>query len=211
MAEKRSAHAKNAWLETLARHRRPWPEWAVLERRVRARHFVEHAVGPHAFIWAPAEGDEPPLSRRITARGAPVPDVAAPFPPWMGALLGIDCGDDGDLSSAGAIADDLWPPDRLRPITTERQWCNAWHFGPLEQPIERAIHVLQRNRSGTPLFSDGVAVLAYAEETRALVHIGELETFMRFCLRHALDGEEWADAWRRGDGDAHGLQRVRYF
>ena len=38
--------AKTAWLAALEAHRRPWPEWSMLEERVRERTFEIHTIGP---------------------------------------------------------------------------------------------------------------------------------------------------------------------
>src|SRR5262245_15182161 len=93
---KRAALAKTAWTAMLAKHRRSWPEWAELERRVGGRDFVMHSVGPRRFIFSDASGNAPPLSRQIVPRGAPVREIAAPFPAWIAALVGTDCVDAGD-------------------------------------------------------------------------------------------------------------------
>src|SRR6185503_2842956 len=99
MSEK-AARAKAAWSKILAKHRRSWPEWAELERRVRERDFVTHSIGPHAFLFSDAVGEEPPLSRQIASRGAPVREIVPPFPGWIAALVGLGCGGAGDLASA---------------------------------------------------------------------------------------------------------------
>jgi len=196
VTSKLAARAKTAWMAILAEHRRPWPEWTELERRVRQRDFITQSIGPHVFLFSDAAGAEPPLSRQISSRGAAVPEAAPPFPGWIAALVGLACLGAGDLSSAGALAGDLWPPDKLRPSET------------LEGT---AIFVLQRNRSGTPLFSDGTSVLGHAEETDTLETIAELEVFSRFCLRQSLMGEDWVAAWRRGDAEAEGIRPLAGF
>lgn len=207
----KAVRAKDAWRASLAAHRRPWPEWAELERRVGDRDFVTYAIGPHVFVFSGAVVDEPPLSRQIASRGAPVREIGAPFPTWIAALVGLGCEDAGDLASAGVLAGDLWPPDKLRAIATPEDWADYWHFGPLTTPVPARIFGLQRNRSGTPLFSDGANVFGFAQETQTLEKLAELEPFTRFCLRYALAGKDWADAWRRGDGEPEGFQRLSYY
>lgn len=207
-AEERAAHAKAAWLAMLAAHRRSWPEWVELERRVRARHFVTRSVWTQSFLFSDAAGKEPPLSRRIASRGAPVREVAPPFPGWIAAIVGLGCEGEGDLASAGVLAH-LWPPDRPSPLP--EGWEVERQLGPLNGPIPRPIYELQCNRSGTPLYSDGKSVLGFAEETRTIERIADLAVFSRFCLRHSLIGEDWVVAWRRGDGEAEGILPLPYF
>jgi hypothetical protein len=207
MREK-AARAKAAWLAMLATHRRSWPEWAELERRVCARDFVTHSIGPHAFLFSDAAGEEPPLSRQIASRGAPVREVAPPFPGWIGAIVGLGCQDAGNLASAGVLAH-LWPPEKVRPLP--EGWDVDRQLAPLNGPIPDPLFELQCNRSGTPLYSDGTSVLGFAEETSTLEKVGDLQVFSRFCLRYSLIGEDWVVAWRRGDGDAEGIRRLRYF
>ena len=208
---KKAERARAAWMASLATHRRAWPEWAELERRVRRRAFVTHSIGPHTFLFSDAAGEEPPLSRQIASSGAPVPEIARPFPGWVAALVGLGCLPAGDLASAGVLAGGLWRPDTLRPLVTLEDWEATWHFGFLRDPLHGPAFVLQSNRSGTPLFSDGATVLGFAEETMTLECVGELEVFSRFCLRHSLMGEDWVIAWRRGDGESEGIRRLAHF
>ena len=170
-----------------------------------------HSIGPHAFLFADGVGEEPPLSRQIASSGAPVPEVAAPFPGWITALVGLGCLHAGELASAGVLAGDLWPPDRLRPVVTLENWEGTWHYAPLKDPLRSDLFVLQRNSSGTPLFSDGATVLGVAQETMTLETLGELEVFSRFCLRQSLAGEDWVVAWRRGDGESEGIRPLANF
>ena len=210
---KTAERAKIAWMAMLAAHRRPWPEWAELERRVAQRPFVTHEIWGQTFLYADAMDGKPPLSRQIAAQGAPLPEVDAPFPGWIAALVGLGCTDSGDLASAGVLAGDLWP-ERLRPLVTSEDWLNAWHFESLEEPLHSGpAFVLQSNRSGTPLFSDGVSVLGIVErpETWTLTKVAELDVFSRFCLRHSLRGVDWADAWREGDGESEGIRRLEMY
>ena len=195
----------------LTMHRRSWPEWAELERRVRERDFVTHSIGPHMFLFSDAAGAEPPLSRQIASKGPPVPEITVPFPGWMAALVGLGWMHAGDLASAGVLAGGLWPPDGLRPIVTREGWEGIWHFEALKDPLRSDLFVLQSNPSGTPLFSDGATVLGFAEETETLEEIAALEVFSRFCLRHSLNGEDWVVAWRRGDGESEGIRPLAHF
>ena len=195
----------------LTTHRRPWPEWAELERRVREREFVTHSIGPHAFLFSDAAGDEPPLSRQIASSGAPVPEVAPPFPPWIAALVGLAWEGAGDLASAGALAGNLWPSYDVGRIVTLEDCEAAWHYEPLPEPRRSQVFALQSNSSGTLLFSDGASVLGFVHETRSLEKLAELEVFFSFCLRHTLIGEDWVDAWRRGDGESEGIRPLAEF
>jgi hypothetical protein len=158
-------------------------------------------------------GEEPPLSRRIASKGAPVPEVGAPFPAWIAALVGLGCTDAGDLASAGVLAGDLWP-ERLRRLVTTEDWQSAWHFESLDEALHSGpAFVLQSSRSGTPLFSDGASVLGIVDErgTFALAEVAELGVFFRFCLRHSLRGVDWVDAWRRGDGESEGIRPLEIY
>jgi hypothetical protein len=208
---RKAARAKAAWMAMLATHRRPWPEWAELERRVHEREFVTHSIGPRAFLFSGAAADEPPLSRQIASSGAPVPEVAPPFPRWIAALVGLGCQGAGDLASAGALASELWRSNDVRAMVTLEDCEAAWHYGPLPEPRRDRLFALQSNRSGTLLFSDGATVQGFVHETRTLEKLAELEVFSRFCLRHSLRGEDWVVAWRRGDGASEGIRPLAEF
>ncbi len=210
---KSAEQAKTAWMAMLAAHRRPWAEWAELERRVAQRSFVTHKIFSQTFLYAGAMGDDPPLSRRIASKGAPVSEVGAPFPHWIAALVGLGCTDAGDLASAGVLAGDLWP-ERLRRLVTIEDWESAWHFDSLEEPLHSGpAFVLQSSRSGTPLFSDGVSVLGIVDGRGGwkLENVGKLDVFSRFCLRHSLRGVDWVDPWRRGDGESEGIRALEIY
>ena len=203
---KKAARAKAAWMAMLAKHRRPWPEWAELERRVCDRDFVTQSTGhsivpvPHVFLFSGAVGEEPPLTRRIASRGALVPDVAAPFPGWVAPLVGLGCLHAGDLDLAGALASDLWPPNRLRPIVTADDWDRVWSSRTLKESLPCTLFQLQSNQSGTPLFSDGRSVLGWAEETETLDAVGDLEVFLRFCCVTPCGGR--TGSWPGGEAMA---------
>jgi hypothetical protein len=199
----RAALAKAAWIASLETNRRSWPEWSELEQRVRDREFVIHTIGPHMFILAPGSRTAPPLSRQTTARGAPVPEVADPFPRWVSALVGLGCEGAGDLASSGVLAGSLWPPDKLRPLTARED--HGCELAPANHPQASRIFILQCNRSGTPIFSDGASVLGWAWQSKTFEEIAPLEVFLRFCLRHSLAGEDWWAAWTRGDGQSEGI------
>lgn len=114
-------------------------------------------------MFSDAVGSQPPLSRQIASRGALIPEATVPFPSWIGALVGLGCTSAGDLASAGVLAGDLWPPNQLRPLETIEDWMDSWHFELLAQvPHPSPMFVLQRNDSGTPIFSDGENVLGIA-------------------------------------------------
>lgn len=190
----------------LKKHRRPWPEWSELEERVRARDFVIHAIGPHVFVFARGSRTAAPLSRQVAAKGAPIPKIAAPFPAWITALVGLGCTSAGDLSSAGVLAGDLWPPAKLRPLTDREEWEHGCELVPANARLASRLFILQRNRSGTPLFSDGANVLAWASASRKFEKIAKLDAFLKFCLRHSLAGKDWWTAWTRGAGEPEGIR-----
>jgi hypothetical protein len=111
------------------------------------------------------------------------------------------------------LAGDLWP-ERLRRLVTVEDWQSAWHFDSLEGPLHPGpAFVLQSNRSGTPLFSDGASVLGIVDERGGftLKMVAELDVFSRFCLRHSLRGVDWVDAWRRGDGESEGIRPLEIY
>lgn len=188
----------------LRRHRRPWPEWSELERRVAEGRFEIGVVGPHVFLVEEKSRDGRLLSRKVTARGEElVPRIAAPFPAWLTGLVGVDAHE--DLSCSGALAADLWPPTRPRVLGALPAWQRGCEVR-AKDPDASRVYVLQRNRSGTPLFSDGRNVLAWAWEKRAFDRVASLDVFLRFCLRQLLAGEDWWAAWTRGDGAAEGIR-----
>lgn len=198
--------ARAAWIRSLSRHRRGWPEWAELERRVRERELVRESIAPSGASFLVSRA-VPPLTRRIGSDRTPIPPVASPFPPWVSAIVGV--GNAANPVSAGAIAS-LWPPNKLRPLTPA-SWSDQSTHEPPSDLAARAVFVLQTNRSGTPIYSDGTTVFGFAPETGRLTAIGELEPFLRFCLRHVLAGQDWFAAWEAGDGEGDSLARVELF
>jgi hypothetical protein len=202
---KSEENAREAWSALLASHRRAWPSWSELERRVRERAFVIHSIGPLRYLFATGTG-EAPLSRRIASRGAPIPEIADPFPAWVSALIGVDCVDAGNLSSAGMLVGDLWPPGKLRSLTAMKDWEHGDIVDSSNEHVASGLFILQRNRSGTPIFSDGASVLRFAPESCTFEPVAALEVFLELCLEQCLAGNDWYEAWARGAGKQRGIR-----
>ena len=202
----RAAIARASWIAALEQGRRSWPAWAMLEQQVRERDFEVHTIGPRVFLYAHPTPTAPPLSRQVASGDPPVPEVGAPFPAWVSSLIGVDNIPAGELSSAGALAADLWPPTPLRPVTELEEWEHGCELDPANDQRSSRIYILQRNRSGTPLFSDGVDVLTWAWPSRTFQKVAPLDVFLQFCLRHVMVGEPWWESWARGDGTREGIR-----
>jgi len=197
--------ARSAWLVSIEAHRRSWPEWATLAQRVRERTFELHTIGPRVFVFAKGSRDAPPLSRQVSSNGR-VPEVTAPFPAWVSALIGVDFANAGDLASAGTLAGDLWPPTDPGALSSLEDWEHGCGLGPEHRAVARRTFVLQRSRSGTPLFADGKTVSAWDWQTRTFARVATLNQFLRFCLRCALEGSDWWTGWTSGAGAHDGLR-----
>lgn len=156
-----------AWRAELAEHRRPWPEWRELEQRASEEWEVVESKGvAHTSI-------ELSIERRDTT-------TAAGVPKWLSALAGL-------RPSRHMLRHALFGELGFGRVTRQSK-----SFFP---ELEHADHMPSGCTALMMTLCGGIVVLRGADvwrvEGRALIKVGDLDTFTRYVLRCALDGRDW--------------------
>jgi len=182
-APDRTSEVLAIWLKRLAKHRQAWPEWAELEK-LAAEGSWKLQGGKH-LIWE-ERGLKVEVPEKESVRG---------LPQWLSPLRAFgnksghgiaNMSDWGVLGRAAAgdffyVSGSLkWPPGGLRALMTNE-------YGSM-------LLVDRQNR---------VRAVSGSE----FVIIGDLEDFVRYCLRQELDGRIWySGAYSKKEGlEAFGL------